>query len=282
MTQSKYNTIGIGIAFSPNLQANLHEAVRLSRMLQARLELLHVGEESTDKRSQIDAIIGEEVGDPINYNIRFVTGKPVDTILKSIEDFKIDLLLLGALVEEKFVKYYVGSIARKITKKANCSVLLLINPSVNRIKSQHIVVNGLEDEHTAKTINTAFYIANTLGSSQLTIVEEIAQDEISLNVDDDDSLRQVNLIKEKLREKEELRVQNILKEVPEQWKQNLTVTTQPIFGRRGYSIGHYAQIARADLLVMNAPKKSRFHDRFFPHDLEYILNELPTDVLIVR
>jgi hypothetical protein len=57
---------------------------------------------------------------------------------------------------------------------------------------------------------------------------------------------------------------------------------QPIFGKRGYSIGHYAQISRADLLVMNAPSKMTFWDRLFPHDIEHILTELPTDVLILQ
>jgi hypothetical protein len=41
-------------------------------------------------------------------------------------------------------------------------------------------------------------------------------------------------------------------------------------------------VARADLLVMNAPRKMTFWDRLFPHDIEYILTELPTDVLIVQ
>ena len=58
--------------------------------------------------------------------------------------------------------------------------------------------------------------------------------------------------------------------------------TQSIFGKRGYSIGHFAQVARADLLIMNGPKKSGFKDRLFPHDLEHILTELPTDVLIIQ
>ena len=63
---------------------------------------------------------------------------------------------------------------------------------------------------------------------------------------------------------------------------DINIKTQSIFGRRGYSIGHYAKVKRADLLVMSAPNKTGFLDRIFPHDLEYILSELPTDVLIVK
>ena len=65
-------------------------------------------------------------------------------------------------------------------------------------------------------------------------------------------------------------------------KNNIKIKSQPIFGTSGYSIGHYAEVVRADLLVMNAPKKSGLLDRIFPHDIEYILTELPSDVLIVR
>jgi len=74
----------------------------------------------------------------------------------------------------------------------------------------------------------------------------------------------------------------LLKKIPTQTVEGLNWTTQSIFGRRGYSIGHYARVVRADLLVMNAQEESSFLQRFFPKDLEHILAELPTDVLIVQ
>ena len=58
-----------------------------------------------------------------------------------------------------------------------------------------------------------------------------------------------------------------------QMLEDIVIKSQPIFGKRGYSIGHYAQVARADLLVMNAPAKMTFWDRLFPHDIEHILTE---------
>jgi len=85
-----------------------------------------------------------------------------------------------------------------------------------------------------------------------------------------------------LRLREEARVKKILDTIPDELTKDLAIKSQPIFGKRGYSIGHYAQVARADLLVMNAPAKMTFWDRLFPHDIEHILTELPTDVLIVQ
>jgi hypothetical protein len=105
--------------------------------------------------------------------------------------------MLGALQRENFLKYYIGSIARKITRKANCSVMLLINPSVERLPCKHIVVNGLEDQKTPVTISAAFFVAAALSSEKVTIVEEVSNTEIG-NVQDDKSLRKSTLMKEKI------------------------------------------------------------------------------------
>ena len=73
---------------------------------------------------------------------------------------------MGALKRENVLKFYLGSIARKITRKSNCSVLLLINPSVERHACQHIVVNGFESPQTKATIQASFIVANALGAKK--------------------------------------------------------------------------------------------------------------------
>jgi nucleotide-binding universal stress UspA family protein len=244
--------------------------------------LIHVGESSDKKSKTFLNFLNPFEKEGLEFEILFKSGDPVEVILSSTEEKNVDLLIIGALKKENFLKYYLGSIARKITRKANCSILLLINPSKERIPCKHIVVNGLKDPKTQETVNTAFFVGHHLGADKITVVEEIDQDEVSVKVDDDKSLRRSTLIKERLRLREEVRVKKILDTIPADYTKDLTIKSQPIFGKRGYSIGHYAQVARADLLVMNAPPKMTFWDRLFPHDIEHILTELPTDVLIVQ
>ena len=208
-------------------------------------------------------------------------GSPNDVIVATCEKEKVDLLLLGALKRENMLRYYLGSIARKVTRKAPCSVLLMLHPSVERIPCQHMVVNGFDSPHTQHTVEKAYEVAQALKTQKITLVEEINRSEIKIAVSDDRSLRQATLRKQKLNRQEERRVQDILKEIPETKKQGIKTQSQSIFGRRGYSIGHYARLMRADLLVMNAQEESRFWHRLFPKDLEHILNELPTNVLII-
>jgi nucleotide-binding universal stress UspA family protein len=282
LNSKAFKTIGIGITFSPNLDANINEAARLALFLESKLVLIHVGEFSEDKLTVFSSLLSPFKDKGLDFEVTFKSGDPVEVILSITEEKKIDLLIIGALKKEKFLKYYIGSIARKITRKANCSILLLINPSKDRVCCNHIVVNGLKDPKTEETVITAFFVGNKLGASKITVVEEISDDEVSVKVDDDKSLRRSTIVKERLRLREEMRVKTILKGIPVELTKDIKIKSQPIFGKRGYSIGHYAQVARADLLVMNAPKKMNFWDRLFPHDIEHILTELPTDVLIVQ
>ncbi|WP_062055812.1 universal stress protein [Aquimarina longa] len=279
----KFNTILIGIAFSPNLKNNIFETMRMVDFFDSRMIIVHVGEKTKEKESTIKELIsGFSDDDDEKVTIVWKQGDPVTTIIETAKQKNADLIILGAIPRENFLKFYIGSIARKITRHAHCSVLLLIKPSEDLRPCNHIVVNGLKDKKTKQTILDSFEIAQNLGAQKITIVEEISRQEVKIVVEDDKSLRKDTLIKERLAKKEDIRVQHILSDVPEDLKTGILIKTQSIFGKRGYSIGHYAKVVAADLLIMNAPNRTTFLDRIFVHDLEHILSELPTDVLIIR
>ena len=166
-----FKTIGIGVTFSPNLKANINEAARLAVFFNCKLVLIHVGDQSIDKENTFKTFLKPFIKDSLDYEIVFQTGNPVEVILTTTQQKNLDLLILGALKRENFLKYYMGSIARKITRQVKCSILLLINPSIDRIPCNHIVVNGLKDPKTQETISTAFYVAHKLASNKVTIVE---------------------------------------------------------------------------------------------------------------
>ncbi|WP_396591236.1 universal stress protein [Allomuricauda sp. R78024] len=277
-----FKTVLFGFAFSPTLKINVLETSRIAHFFEAKLILLHVGSKSEEKERKIHEILSHIEHKSLEISIQWKTGKPDEVLLETCQSSGIDLLILGAVQHENLYQFYVGSIARKLTRKVCCSVLLLIKPSEERVPCKHVVVNGLEDEETPFAISNAFYVSHALGAKQLTIVEEIRQKEVAVDVEDDKSLKRVTILKERLKNREDSRIRKILKSIPKEFLEELKIKTQSIFGKRGYSIGHYAEVVRADLLVMNAPKKIGVMDRIFPHDIEYILSDLPTDLLIVR
>ena len=283
MEKQSFNKVLIGFAFSPNLKANVFEAMRLACFFNAKLFFLHVGRKTQAKEKTFSEILNKPKDRPIELEVLWKEGEPIEAILSACEEYEIELLLLGALKRENVLKFYMGSIARKLTRKASCSVLLLIDPTIKRKPSQHVVVNAFESPQTESTIKAAFRFALDLNIGKITLVEEINRSELDLAVYDDRSLRRATLKKERIKRRELSRVNQILKKIPERFKENIDITTQSVFGTRGYSIGHYAKLVRADVLIMNASeKKKSFFSRLFPKDLEYILSELPTNVLIIQ
>jgi len=283
LKSTRFKNILIGFAFSPNLKANVFEALRLSNSLNGSLYFLHVGKKTHLKNTKLNDILNLSPIKPKNIIVIWKEGDAVKTIITQCKKNNIDLLLLGALQRENVLKFYLGSIARKITRKSPCSVLLLIKPSVEMVAKKHIVVNAFKSSQTIDTISSAFEYADKLKIPKITLVDEINQSEINVNVDDDISLKKATKKREEVTKKEELRISEIMKSIPSLLLKNKQVNSQSIFGTRGYSIGHYARVARADLLVINSEeKRMSLWSKLFPKDLEYILSEIPTDVLIVK
>ena len=156
----------VGFAFSPNLKANVFESLRMAHYFGGELIFIHVGSKTTEKESRFNEIVASSPIQSEKTTIEWRVGNPVNTLLKASEEFNVDLILLGALKRENVVKFYLGSIARKITRRAKSSVLLMINPSVERKPCQHIVVNGFDSPQTKDTIESSFYGCKSFGGQK--------------------------------------------------------------------------------------------------------------------
>ena len=276
-----FKTIATAFAFSPYAEANLHESTRIAKMLDAELILIHVGVKTPDKIAQVDLLISQTEIDPKKVRIEFREGDPVKCILDSCKENRVNLLIAGAMKKENLLKFYTGSIARKLCRKAKCSILLLTDRSVIRNKCREIVVSGDNHEKTEITVRTANYFGKILEAEHITIVDEIDPKLAGDSADDDAQLEQTSKKRKELKCKEEERIQRLEQKL--EAEESLPVGHKCIFGKPGYTIGHYAAANKADLLVMNAPSaKLGIMDRVFPHDLEFVLSDLPCCLMIVH
>ena len=88
---------------------------RLATFFESRLILIHVGERSEEKYQVIANHLETFIDRNLDFEIIFEPGDPVNVILEAIEKKNIDLIILGALQRERFLQFYIGSIARKIS-----------------------------------------------------------------------------------------------------------------------------------------------------------------------
>jgi nucleotide-binding universal stress UspA family protein len=81
MQQKQYNTVVVGVAFSPNIQANVFEALRMSKMFNASLVMVHVGEKTNEKETALDKIISSFDGAVPDYRVLWKAGNPAEVLL---------------------------------------------------------------------------------------------------------------------------------------------------------------------------------------------------------
>lgn len=243
--------------------------------------MIHAGEKNERAVAQMKSLL-ERVGlSEEETQIIWKEGKPVEVLHKVCQRENIDLLVLGAIRNEAFLRYYMGSIARKISRNPPCNLLLVTNPSKKSSRLNSIVVSGINHPKTANTIDTALEFSKQFEVKDISIVEEVKPTKVSTRINDEKSLEIAFSEKEALQQIENQRIQQILEPIRD--KVDAVISQKCVFGKEGYSIGHFAEVKKADLLVMNSPdKKLGIFDRFFPHDLEYVLSDLPCDLMIVH
>lgn len=275
-----FETIATAISFSPRLEAVLAESKRLVDSLNAHFLLFHIGTKTEAKEEQLDTLMKRLDISKAKTRVIWMEGDPVDTILKLSKLNVVDLLILGALERENILKFYLGSVARSISRKAKCSVLLLTQPLIQGKKYKKFVVNGIDNPKTVHTINTAVYLAERLNVKDMTIVRETHTPGLAMTIAESSTAPEAQKIKKDILEKESGKLHSIVDMCD---TNNINITEKTITGKPGFAIRNYSESKRADLLVINSPDTNlNILDRIFTHDIEYILEDLPCNLLIVH
>ena len=276
-----FETIAVAVTFSPRYKAVIREAARLSRLHRAKLILIHVGELTEVQTGKLERCVKTCHIKKKYCQIIDVTGDVVTTILRVCKENIVDLLVLGALKKETVLQHYVGTIARKISRKAKCSILLIPDPKERPLTFDKVVVSAIDSAKTPISLATAVYVANMEDAQELFIVNEeyipmFESAYADCSTDQEIESKKADYISECKR-----KVIEVLNEIP--GASAIATKQRVIFGKPGHSIQVFAKSKQPDLLIVNSPKKSLgFLDRLFPHDLEYLLADLPCNLLIVH
>ncbi len=275
-----FKKIAVAVAFSPRIEAILAESKRLQAIFEADMIFIHVGEKNLQQEQYLKHLLHRFELDGSNHKLLWEEGDPVDIILDKCKMHEVDLLVAGALEKESLVKYFLGSVARRLSRKAKCSVLMLREPNILSKPVQKIVVEGSDHPKTVNTVETAVYLAKQTRASDVTIVQESDVSKMALIRSDELSDNEAEEQKEKIIQEEDARLDEILASAG---CGNLKVNVERLDGKPGYVITQYAREQKADVLVLNSPdRKLNLIDRVFPHDIEYALADLPCDLLIVH
>jgi nucleotide-binding universal stress UspA family protein len=276
-----FRKIGVAIAFSPRIRAVLAEAVRLKILWNTEFMIIHVGERSeTEEKLLNQHLIAVGLTDISAVQIIWETGKPSDRILATCNKHHVDLLIAGALKKEKLIKYYLGTVARKILRKANCSVLMLTNPKEAPGSFQHLVVNAEDGPYVEQALYAASYIGVKDHSKWLHVVRDIKMYGLTMSTSEQFSETEYENLRHELVGDQIAQVEKIFEHIPHE---GLKLNIKLVAGKKGFELSQFAQRKQADLLIVGGPpRKFSLFDRVFPNDLEYLFADLPCNLLMVH
>ena len=275
-----FHRIGFALAFSPTSEALLAETVWLTNLFHAELVLIHVGP-SGQKEEQLVTHLLEKVGlSGTPVKVIWEQGSPAERILKVCQKEKIDLLVAGALNREKLLKYYIGTVARKIMRRADCSLMMITNPSIQHQPIKNVVVNAEDSPYVEEALTAACRLGRTGDGAWIHIVREIKLYGLAMAATGQHSEEEYSDIKQQLLRDEIDHVDKMLSKIPHE---EVKINVKMLSGKSGFELCKFAQRKQAEWLVVGAPaRRFKLFDRVFPHDLEYVFADLPCNLLIIH
>lgn len=276
-----FTKVAVAIAASPTLEALLAESKRLQDLFGSEVLLLHVRRNSERKEEEfLKKAVRDSRFSPEKTQLFFEKGDPAEAILAFCKKQQVDLLMAGALKKENIFRSYLGSVGRTIIRSANCSILILVDPSEQPNPFRQIVVDGSEQPLTPKAIEAACLIGRKQQASHIHILKDIKLYGLTMAMAAEDS---EGAYAEQRRNLVQAEIEHVKKKLEGIDTGQVPVNIKIISGKMGFEISKFAQKVGADLVVAAGPaKKLGILDRIMTHDLEYLLADIPANLLIVH
>src|ERR1700756_2687866 len=153
-----YKTTAVASTFSPRFRQVLAEAKRIQERFAADLHLIYVGgrNEETVKKFG-DTLAQLEL--PLDSKIHYEEGAPAEAILSALARENIDMLVAGALEKEVVLHPFLGNVARRLVREANCSVMLFTHPQKTPKPMRRIVFIADHTQQGLAALKTTLILA---------------------------------------------------------------------------------------------------------------------------
>ena len=270
---SPYKTIAVATTFSPRFKQVLAEAKRIRDRFSANLHLIHVGTRTEDTPGKFTEVLAE-LKLPADSAIHYEEGDPAEAILTVLTREKIDMLIAGALEKEIVLHQFLGNVARRLVREANCSVMLFTHPQKNPKPLRRIVFIADHSKDQLNPLKTTLLLAEAESCERLYVIEiNTAFDEARASIEDPNArpARKPKHAEEDALD--ELVLSAGATEVP--------IETRSIRGATGLAASDFVRSVEADLLVVPLPK-SRGSVQQLPSNIAWVSDVIPCNLWVIR
>ena len=271
---SPYKTIAVATTFSPRFKRVLAEAKRIRERFRADLHLIHVGKRNPETPRKFSDVLAE-LELPADSPVHYEEGDPAEAILAAVARENICLLVAGALEKEIVLHPFLGNVARRLVREANCSVMLFTHPEKHPKPLRRIVFIADRSHRGLVALKTALMLAEAESCERLYVIEILtAFDEARASIAPDASASSAD---RPTGGEEELLDEFVLSagatEIP--------IETRFIRGATGLAASDFVQSVQADLLVVPLPKTRETRQQL-PSNIAWVSDVIPCNLWIIR
>lgn len=274
-----FETIALAVDFSSRLNSFIAETKRLAGIFNARTVFIHPGKRTTDKEKELSSFLIQAGFNDSNCVVHWQDGNQAEVVLNVCKQFIVDLLIIDTMVHES-MKHPKFSFFLEISRKAKCSVLMMMDSSPSLKPIRRFVVNGHIHDKTIHTLKTALYVAAKEGVPELILLDEP-------EIQAEPVLSTTNFTKGHV----EKRKQPVSIIAHAEWPsrfprvdlKGVSVKVETVAGKSHNATAVFARTSGADLLFVNSPDHHlTIFDRVVAHDLEYLLADLHCNTMLVH
>lgn len=272
--------IALALTFSPYGKLLLEEAVRLKQLFGSELFLIHIGEDTAEEQARLDELIGGAALTRGDFTLIKEDGDPAKLLMRICEREKFDLLILGALEKEQAFKYYIGSVARKVMRKAPCNLFIRIFDREDEAPRRNVYAAIEYNPESEFILHTAAAFARFMNEERVFVLREYSAPGLAMTHNDNTHPEETELRVQEWQKEEEEKLELFLREFK---VDNVATEAVCLYGREGFRLRNFVKERHGKLLIVNAPEiRLNIFDRLFQHDHEYLYNELPSSLLLIK
>ncbi len=269
-----YKTIAVATTFSPRFKRVLAEAKRMRDRFSADLHLIYVGRRNTEISRKFGKVLAE-LELPADSPIHYEEGDPAEAILAALARENIDMLVAGALEKEIVLHPFLGNVARRLVREANCSVMLFTHPEKNPKPLRRIVFIADHSQQELAALRATLQLAEAEACERLYVIAIVtAFDEARASIRGNPvnaQAQESNGAKEEALE--ELVLSAGTTEVP--------IETRFIRGATGLAASDFVRSVEADLLVVPLPNAAGKVQQL-PSNIAWVSDVIPCNLWVIR
>src|SRR4030095_4148435 len=269
---SPYKTIAVATTFSPRFKHVLAEAKRIRDRFGAELHLIHVGRRDQETPRKFSDVLAE-LELPTDSPIHYEEGDPAEAILAALSRENIDMLVAGALEKEIVLHQFLGNVARRLVREANCSVMLFTRPEKKPKPLRRIVFVADHSQQGLVALKTTLMLAEAESCERLYVIGIItAFDEARASIAGDAN----GMATHKPHHGEEDPLEGF---VLSAGATEGTIDTRFIRGATGLAASDFVRSVEADLLVVPLLKPTV---QQLPSNIAWVSDVIPCNLWIIR